>query len=143
VRTGEADAFLADYSGDVRALAEAARKALVKALPGVVEGVDRPAKLLSYTYGPGYKGVVCTLLMSKTGVKLGIFRGSELPDPVGLMEGSGKVHRYVQLRTPADLQRTELQALLAAALAAWRERSATAPEPPMAKRRTLKKPAAR
>jgi hypothetical protein len=143
VRTAEADAFLAGYSHDVRALANTARKALVNALPGAAEGVDRPAKLLSYTYGPGYKGVVCTLLMSKTGVKLGIFRGSELPDPAGLMQGSGKVHRYVQLRSPADLERAELKALLAAALAAWRERSASAPEPPVRKRRTLKKPAAR
>lgn len=123
-RASEADAFLATYADDVRELADAARKALAKALPGAAEGVDRPAKLLSYSYGPGYKGLVCTLLMSKTGVKLGIFRGSELPDPAGLMQGAGKVHRHVQLRTAADLERPELKRLLAAALAAFRARSA-------------------
>ena len=86
----------------MRELANAARKALAKALPGAAESVDTSAKMLSYSYGPGYKGLVCTLIMSKTGVKLGIFRGSELPDPDGLMQGAGKVHRHVQLRSPAD-----------------------------------------
>jgi hypothetical protein len=34
------------------------------------------------------------------------------------------VHRHVQLRTAADLERPELKRLLAAALAAFRARSA-------------------
>jgi hypothetical protein len=124
----DAAALLAAYPDAVRELADAARKALAKALPGVAEGVDRSAKLLSYSYAPGYKGVVCTLILSKTGVKLGLFRGSELPDPAQLLEGSGKVHRYVQLRKPADLESPDLQRLLAAALAAWRARAAAAPK---------------
>jgi hypothetical protein len=123
-REFEADAFLEAYPDGVRELADAARKALAKALSGAAEGVDKPAKMLRYSYGPGYKGLVCTLLMSKTGVKVGIFRGSELPDPAGLMQGAGKVHRHVQLRTAADLERPELKQLLAAALAAFRARTA-------------------
>jgi hypothetical protein len=122
-RTPEVDAFLAKYPAEVRTLAAAARKALANALPGAAEGVDKSAKLLSYSYGPGYKGLVCTLIMSKTGVKLGIFRGAELSDPDGLMQGAGKVHRHVQLRLPSDLERPELERLLAAALAAWRART--------------------
>lgn len=120
----DADALLAAYPHAVRELADAARKALAKALPGVAEGVDTSAKLLGYSYGPGYKGLVCTLIMSKIGVKLGIFRGTELPDPDGLTQGAGKVHRHVQLRSPADLERPELKRLLAAALAAFRARNA-------------------
>ena len=122
-RTSEVDAFLAAYPVDVRELAAAARKALAKTLPGAAEGVDKGAKMLSYSYAPGYKGLVCTLFMSKTGVKLGIFRGAELPDPDRLMRGAGKVHRHVQLRIPSDLERPELQRLLSTALAAWRERT--------------------
>ena len=125
-RKSEADALLAAYPDAVRDLADAARRALAKALPGATEGVDKSAKLLGYSYGQGYKGLVCTLLLSKTGVKVGIFRGSELPDPAGLLRGAGKVHRHVQLRSAADLERPELKRLLAAALAAFRERSAAA-----------------
>jgi hypothetical protein len=116
--------LIAAYPAAVRELADAAREALATALPGATESVDKPAKLLSYSYGRGYKGLVCTMLMSKTGVKLGIFRGAELPDPAHLLQGSGKVHRHVQLRNAADLERPELKRLLDAALAAFRVRDA-------------------
>jgi hypothetical protein len=69
---------------------------------------------------------VCTLIMSQTGVKLGIFRGSELPDPKGLMAGAGKVHRHVQLRSAEDTKKPGLSQLLNAALAAWQQRAGAA-----------------
>jgi hypothetical protein len=54
-------------------------------------------------------------------VKLGIVRGTALPDPHGLMEGTGKVHRYVVLVKLADLKRPGLKQLLKTAFAAWRD----------------------
>ncbi|HEY9183527.1 MAG TPA: DUF1801 domain-containing protein [Gammaproteobacteria bacterium] len=117
------DAFLARYPDSVRETAAAARKLLKTHLPDVAESLDEAAKLLGYSYAPGYKGLVCTLIMSQTGVKLGIFRGSELPDPKGLMAGEGKVHRHVQLRSPEDTKKPGLGQLLKAALAAWRRRA--------------------
>jgi hypothetical protein len=63
------------------------------------------------------------LILSREGVKIGIARGAELSDPKKLMQGSGKVHRHVQLRTIADLKRPGLKPLLKAALNAWRERN--------------------
>jgi hypothetical protein len=59
---------------------------------------------------------------STSGVKLGVVRGSELADPRGLLEGSGKVHRYVQLHAPADLRKTGLRPLIKAAHVAWQAR---------------------
>ncbi len=84
---------MATYPPEVRDLAEAARRLLDGVVPGVVQSLDESAKLIGYIYGPGYKGVVCTLILSRKGVKLGIVRGAELPDPKQLMQGSGKVHR--------------------------------------------------
>jgi hypothetical protein len=117
------ETFLAPYPPEVRDLALAAREFLGQAFPGAAETLDDSAKCFGYGYGPGYKGLVCTLLLSRTGVKLGIARGSELPDPNQLMRGSGKVHRHVQLRTTADLKQPGLRPLLKAALAAWKERA--------------------
>ena len=117
------ETFLADYPSEVRELAPAARALLVGAFPGAKETLDESAKVIGYGYGPGYKGVVGTLILSRTGVKIGIARGSELSDPKHLMGGSGKVHRHVQLRTIADLKRPGLASLLKAALTAWRERN--------------------
>ncbi len=124
------DELLRGYPAAVRETAGAARDLLTTVLPGIEEKADFSAKLIGYSYGPGYKGVVCTLILSKTGVKLGLFRGAELPDPKKLLAGEGKVHRHVQLRSPADLDRPGLKALLRAALKAWRARSTAAAASP-------------
>jgi len=82
----------------VQALFSGARALIHRLLPNVEETADASAPVVGYGYGPGYRGVVCTLILSKSGVKLGLARGAELADPRGLLEGSGKVHRYVALR---------------------------------------------
>jgi hypothetical protein len=116
------DVFLARYPAPVQETAAAARRLLKAALPDVDETLDVSAKLLGYGYGPGYKGAVCTLIMSQNGVKLGIVRGTELPDPKRLMAGAGKVHRHVQLHSADDTKKPGLSQLLKAALTAWRKR---------------------
>lgn len=126
----EIDALLAKYPQEVQALATAARTLLESQLPDVTESVDMSAGLIGFGYGPGYKGLVCTLIMSRNGVKLGIVRGVELPDPNGLMSGSGKVHRHVALRSAADLNRPGLKALLRNALKAWRTRTGASSRAP-------------
>jgi hypothetical protein len=124
MRSRQVDTFLAGYPKPVQAIAAAARAFLEDALPSISENVDESAKLLSYSYGPGYKGLVCTLIMSQTEVKLGIFRGSELPDPNRLMSGAGKVHRHVPLRSVDDLSKPGLRQLIDAGVSAWRRRNA-------------------
>jgi hypothetical protein len=118
------DKLLRSYPEDVQILARQARKQLREWLPDASEGVDAPARMLAYSYGPGYKGMVCTLLLSKSGVKLGLVGGATLADPRGLLAGSGKVHRHVQLRTVRDLQQTGLKQLVLGASAACHKRLA-------------------
>ena len=118
------DTFLVNYPESVRETVRAAREYLARMLPNAQESLDQSAKLIGYGYGPGCKGFVCTLILSQTGVKLGIARGAELPDPNHLMVGSGKVHRHVQLRSAADLARPGLEQLIKDALSACRKRNA-------------------
>jgi len=99
------DTLVARYPPAVQAVAAGARRLIRRLLRGVEEGADVKAAIVGYGYGPGYRGTVCTLILSKSGVKVGLTRGSELDDPRGLLEGAGKVHRYIQLETPADLDR--------------------------------------
>ena len=49
------------------------------------------------------------------GVNLGVFGGASLDDPAGLLEGTGKVHRHVKIRTESGLG-DELHNLLTRAL---------------------------
>jgi hypothetical protein len=48
-------------------------------------------------------------------VGLGFFRGAELPDPQGLLQGTGKLMRHVKLKPAAALPGAALEALIAAA----------------------------
>jgi len=121
------------YPTAVRELALAARRFVLAHLSEAREIVDEADGVCGYGYGPGYNDLICTLILSKTGVKLGIVRGADLPDPDGVLEGGGKVHRYVQLREPADLRRAELARMVASAERAWRARAAAAR--PTARRR--------
>jgi hypothetical protein len=117
-----AKTLLRSYPEAVQALAEEARQRITAWLPGVAENVDPSARLFSYAHGPGYRGAVCTLILSKTGVKLGLVGGAALSDPAGLLAGAGKVHRHVQLSRPEDLRRPALKKLVLDASAACRAR---------------------
>lgn len=64
----------------------------------------------------GYKGLVFTVAPHAKHVTMGVAGGASLPDPSGLLEGTGKVHRHVKLRGPGDLDRPELRDLMSAAL---------------------------
>ncbi len=116
------ETLLRAYPEDVRVLTLQARKTLREWLPDAGESVDESARMLAYRYGPGYKGMVCTLLLSKSGVKLGLVGGAALADPRGLLAGTGKVHRHVQLRTVEDLQQPGLKQLVLGASAACHKR---------------------
>lgn len=121
----QADTLIEQYDADIRQLIHATRKLLLAAFPGAAETSDPKARLFGYSYGPGYKGTVATLILSKAGVKIGIPYGSSLPDPRHLMAGAGKVHRHVAVRELAELKAPALKALLKESLSAWRARNGT------------------
>lgn len=55
-------------------------------------------------------------------VNVGFFRGAELPDPLGLLEGTGKFMRHVKLRPGGDVDTTALVELINAAYADMKRR---------------------
>ncbi len=116
------DQILKKYPEEVRVITNAARESLRRWLPGIQEEADSSAPVIGYGYSPGYGGVVCTLILSKSGVKLGLVRGIELDDPHHLLEGSGRVHRYIQLNAPSDMRKVGVNQLVKAALRAWKDR---------------------
>ncbi len=116
------DTLLGPYPEDVQTLVRQTRKTLREWLPDAVEGVDESARMVAYRFGPGYKGMVCTLILSKSEVKLGLVGGAALADPYGLLAGTGKVHRHVQLHTLQDLKKPGLKQLVLGASVACHKR---------------------
>jgi hypothetical protein len=114
-------AMLAPYPRDVQSLVRATRALMMDVLPKVKETVDSSGPYITYGYAPGYKGVVSYITVSQNGVKLGVARGTSLPDPKKLLKGSGKANRHVVIDSAADLETPGLRQLIRAALAAWKK----------------------
>ena len=116
--------LVAPYPPDVQALAKATRTFMLELLPKVKETIDSTGPYIQYSYAPGYKGVVSYITVNQKGVKLGVARGTSLPDPNGLLQGTGKGNRHVVIDTPSDLRTPGLRQIVRAAVMAWKKEHA-------------------
>lgn len=114
--------FLSNYSEEVFTNTLRLREVLLADLPEIIEQLDLPAKMIAYCYGQKYAGLICTIIPSKKGLKLGFNRGTELPDPGKLLEGTGKISRYVEIRTSEQISSPALKKLIESALTAYKKR---------------------
>ena len=118
------DEFLSSYSEEVFTNAIKLREILFENLPGIIEQIDVPARMIAYTFGQKYSGMICTIIPSKKGLKLGFYKGVNLPDPDKLLEGTGKISRYVEIRSEEQIKSPPLKKLITSAWAAYKKRMA-------------------
>ena len=78
--------------------------------------------MIAYCYGQKYSEMICTITPSKKGVKLGFYKGTDLPDPDKLLEGTGKISRYVDIKSIEQVKSASLMNLIKNALTAYRQR---------------------
>ncbi len=114
--------FLSTYSEEVFTKTLKLREVLLASFPGIIEQVDIPAKMIAYCYGQKYAQLICTIIPSKKGLKLGFNRGTELPDPDKLLEGTGKMSRYVEIRNAEQINSPAMRKLIESALKAYQKR---------------------
>lgn len=94
------------------------REIVLSIHPEAVEVVrlgDRAA-----TYGLGPKKMIegyAYILPHTSWVNLGFFQGAGLPDPEGLLEGTGKKLRHVKIRSLEAAENPAIRTLIEAALA--------------------------
>jgi hypothetical protein len=62
------DAFLSQYDQQVFTNALSLREVLFANLPGVIELIDFPAKMIAYCYGQKYAEMICTIIPSNKGL---------------------------------------------------------------------------
>jgi hypothetical protein len=111
----EIEDFLNLYSREVRELALAARELILSAMPGVTEKFYPGYKSIAYSASTKMADQGVYIAPLKDRVNLGFYRGTELPDPAGMLEGTGKLLRHIKLKRAEDLQNPALRALLEAA----------------------------
>ncbi len=108
--------FLAPYSPQVRELAMGTRQLVLDAMPDAIEQVNTGHKVISYSTGNRMSDQILYISPHKGHVNLGFLRGTQLPDPEGLLEGTGKMLRHVKIKKLEDLDKPELRLLLRTAV---------------------------
>ena len=83
-------------------------RALVKRTIVGCEEYVNPWKIPSFDF----HGTVCGFMTGKEHVTFIFLRGAALPDPEGLLEGTGKHVRHVKVRTTADVKKPALKKLI-------------------------------
>lgn len=118
----ELASFFARYPAAIAKLGKALRKKLQARLPGFNEIVyvyeSQGSLVISYSASENGYEAVCTLALYEAEVKLFLAHGPQLAafDAKKLLQGSGKLVRYVELKSASDLDRAEIETLIAAAL---------------------------
>ncbi len=104
--------FLYSYSTDIQRMAFYVRELLLLSLPDINEHIDSAAKMIAYSYGNSYRDLICVIIPSKKGLKVGFNRGVNFPDPDKLLEGNGKISRYVSITSESILKSEAFRQLL-------------------------------
>lgn len=110
--------FVAKYDPAVGKLARATRVALRKRLPTAIELVYENYQFLAIGFSATERASDClvSLAISPKGVALSFYYGSTLPDPDGILLGSGNQNRYVRLDSAAKLAHPAVEAVIRAAI---------------------------
>ncbi|NIJ64795.1 hypothetical protein FHR20_001726 [Sphingomonas leidyi] len=112
------EGFIARFTPEIANRVRAARAVLRERLPGATELVYDNYNALAIGYGAGGKtsDAVFSLAVYPRNLLLYFLPGVGLPDPEGLLQGEGRLGRYVCLREVALLDAPAVIALIAAAL---------------------------
>jgi hypothetical protein len=94
-------------AGKQKDVVKGLRALVKKTLAGSEEYVN-PWRISSFDSN----GTVCGFMTGKEHVTFIFLRGAALPDPEGLLEGTGKSVRHVKVRTMEDLKRPALKKLI-------------------------------
>ena len=128
--------FIAKFDPANAKVIRACRSALRQRLPTANELVYDNYNFLAIGYSASERPSDCvvSLAAAANGVGLSFYYGATLPDPDGILLGSGNQNRFVRLPTAATLADPKVERLIRAALA-----QAKTPMPPKGRGHTIVK----
>ena len=114
--------FIAKFEPAMASRIRAVRAALRKRLQAAIEIVYDNYNFFVIGYSSTERPSDCILSIAANskGVGLSFYYGSTLPDPAGILEGSGSQNRFVRIAGAEDVARPEIDALIGAAAAQGR-----------------------
>ena len=126
--------FLTKFEPPQAALIRKCRKRLRALFPTANEIIYDNYNFFVIGYSPTLKpsDTIVSLAAAANGLGLSFYRGATLPDPAGVLLGSGKQNRFVRLPSANALDEPVVAALISAAIA-----QSKVPVPPSGKGATI------
>jgi hypothetical protein len=111
--------FLAPFESRITKLALATRKLVLEEAPDAVELIYDAYNAVATGYGFTGRPSECFIHIAVYAkwVNLGFHRGSELEDPKGLLQGTGRLIRHIRIAELEDLEKPAVRAFVRAAVA--------------------------
>jgi len=114
----DVDRLLSEHTPELQAIERALRTTIRTAFPAAIEQVDFANKLIAFGRSMKIRGLQFAIIAHKSHVNLQLADGADLPDPRGLIEGTGKRIRHVKIRSVEAASSPAVVALVEAQLAA-------------------------
>jgi hypothetical protein len=108
------ESILADHPPEIRSLAERLRRIIRETVPEAVENAYPGWRAIGYRHPES--GYFCAIFPEAGRVRLAFEWGAILPDPHGLLSGTGKQVRYVDIPEGGEIPETIIRDLLQAAV---------------------------
>lgn len=110
--------FVAKYTPAIAALARESIERLRSYLPGAFELVYDNYNALAIGFGPSERAseAIFSIALYPRWVSLFFLQGAGLPDPNGILQGTGTAARHMILRSPDTLDQPAVQMLIEQAL---------------------------
>ena len=114
---GTYEEAISGSSRQVKEIAERLRALIIEVYPEVVEVPWPKQKIVGYGVGPKKMSEhFCYIGAFKKHVNLGFYYGADLPDPQGLLEGTGKNLRHIKVKNLEEGEQPALRDILQASL---------------------------
>lgn len=113
---GTFEGVIAESSPEMKAIASDLRALLAEVMPNITEVPWANQKIAGYGVGPKKMSEhFCYLAPQKAHVNLGFMYGADLPDPDGLLEGTGQAMRHIKIRSLEEVKHPAIKQLIIAA----------------------------
>jgi hypothetical protein len=110
--------YLAAYDPHVLNLTLALREMVLEEAPDAIESITKGyAVAIGFSFtGKPLKDGFCHVVTYSRHVNLGFNRGALLPDPIGALQGTGKLIRHITIRKQNELERPFVRRYVQAAI---------------------------
>jgi hypothetical protein len=110
--------YLASYDPHLSELTLALRDVVLEEAPDAIESIVKGyAVTIGFSFtGKPLKDGFCHIVTYSSRVNIGFNRGALLPDPNGVLQGTGKLIRHITIRKQNELDRPFIRQYLQAAI---------------------------